>query len=217
MNYTALWTVLYGIFVAVLIGTKLDVVFANPVISLLLVGGVMLGSFLIRDPIRTSKGLLFGYGAFTSFALAAISSFLIHITGNVNIQILISALVTTFLIGGAVIFAARSVQISMDKAAAVSKFLLIVGIAAFIAAILNLFIFKLKIIGLIITAVFLVWSIAALFITISQMDNIEGLVGEDTEILDRLALWFSVDVFILLYNIFITILQLLLAFTSDND
>jgi FtsH-binding integral membrane protein len=217
MNYTALWTVLYGIFVTILIGTGLDRVFVNPVISLILIGGVMLGGFLIRDPISASKGLLYGYAVYTSFALAAISSFLIHFVAYKNVGILIAALVTTFLLGGAIVFAARTVQISMDKAQAITKFLLIVGIAAFIASILNVFIFKSGIFGIVITAVFLVWSVAALFITLSQIDNIEMMAGDNPELLDRLALWFSVDVFILLYNIFITILQLLLAFSSDND
>jgi len=217
MNYTALWTVLYGIFVTILIGTGLDVVFANPVVSLLLIGGVILGGLLIRNPFTTPKALLYGYGVYTSFALAAISSFLIHYVAYKNVNILIAALVTTFLLGGAIIYAARSVRISADKAQTITKFLLIVGIAAFIASILNVFIFKSGIFGIIITAVFLVWSIATLFITINQLDNIESLVGDNPEDLDRLAIWFSVDVFILLYNIFITILQLLLAFTSDNE
>jgi len=217
MNYTALWTVLYGIFVTILIGTGLDRVFANPIISLILIGGVMLGGFLIRDPLSASKGLLYGYGVYTSFALAAISSFLIHFVAYTNVNLLFAALVTTFLLGGAIIFAARSVRISVDKAQAITKFLLIVGIAAFIASVLNVFIFKSGIFGIVITAVFLVWSVAALFITINQIDNIEAMVGDNPEVLDRLALWFSVDVFILLYNIFITILQLLLSFTSDNE
>lgn len=217
MNYTALWTVLYGIFVTILIGTGLDRVFANPIISLLLIGGVMVGGFLIRDPLQASKGLLYGYGAYTSFALAAVSSLLIHYAAYTNFGILVAALVTTFLLGGAIVFAARTVQISMDKAQAITKFLLIVGIAAFIASILNVFIFKSGIFGIVITAVFLVWSVAALFITLNQIDNIEAIVGDNPEVLDRLAVWFSVDVFILLYNIFITILQLLLAFTSDNE
>jgi hypothetical protein len=217
MNYTALWTVLYGLFVAVLVGTGLDRVFANPVISLLLILGVTFGGLLIRDPLQASKGLLYGYGAFTSFALAAVSSLLIHYVAYYKMGVLIAALTTTFILGGATIFAARSVQIAADKAQAVTKFLIIVGFAAFIASILNVFIFKSGLFGIIITAVFLVWSVAALFITVNQLDAIEGLAGGNPEALDRLAVWFSVDVFVLLYNIFITILQLLLAFTSDND
>jgi uncharacterized membrane protein len=36
MNYTALWTVLYGLFVAFMVGTGLDRFFGNPVVSLIL-------------------------------------------------------------------------------------------------------------------------------------------------------------------------------------
>ncbi len=217
MNYTALWTVLYGIFVTVLIGTGLDTLFTNPIISLLFIGGVMLGGFLIRDPFQASKGLLYGYAAYTSFALAAVSSFLIHFAAYTNFGALLSALITTFLLGGAIVYASKTVKLSVDKAQTVTKFLLIVGIAAFVASILNVFIFKSGVFGIIITAVFLVWSVAALFITLSQMDNIEAMVGDNPEALDRLAVWLSVDVFILLYNIFITLLQLFLSFTSNEE
>ena len=216
MNYTALWTVLYGLFVALLIGTGLDRVFGNPVISVILALAVMGGSFLIRDPLQASKGLLYGYGVFTSFALAAISSLLIHYVAYYKSGILLSALVTTFLIGGATVFAARSVNISADKAQAAVKFLVIVGIAAFVASIINLFL-KSGILGLIIAIVFLVWSVAALFLTLNQLDAIEEMVGNDPEILDRIALWESVGVFILFYNIFISILEILLSLFGNEE
>ena len=216
MNYTALWTVLYGLFVALLIGTGLDRVFGNPVISVILVLAVMGGSFLIRDPLQASKGLLYGYGVFTSFALAAISSLLIHYVAYYKSGILLSALVTTFLIGGATVFAARSVNISADKAQAAVKFLIIVGIAAFVASIINLFL-KSGILGLIIAIVFLVWSVAALFLTLNQLDTIEEMVGNDPEILDRIALWESVGVFILFYDIFISLLEILLSLFGNEE
>ena len=216
MNYTALWTVLYGLFVALLIGTGLDRVFGNPVISVILALAVMGGSFLIRDPLQASKGLLYGYGVFTSFALAAISSLLIHYVAYYKSGILLSALVTTFLIGGATVFAARSVNISADKAQAAVKFLVIVGIAAFVASIINLFL-KSGILGLIIAIVFLVWSVAALFLTLNQLDAIEEMVGNDPEILDRIALWESVGVFILFYDIFISILEILLSLFGNEE
>jgi FtsH-binding integral membrane protein len=216
MNYTALWTVLYGLFVAFLIGTNLDRVFANPIISVVLALMVMGGSFLVRDPLNASKGLLYAYGAFTSFALAAISAFLIHFVAYYKMSILIGALVTTFLIGGATVFAARTVNISQDKAQAIVKFLIIVGIAAFIASIVNIFL-KSGIFGLIIAIVFLVWSVAALFITLNQLDQIEAMVGDNPEILDRIALWESVGVFILFYDIFISLLEILLSLFGNSE
>ncbi len=216
MNYTALWTVLYGLFAALLVGTGLDRVFANPVISIILALAVMGGSFLVRDPLQASKGLLFGYGAFTSFALAAISSYFIHLVAYYNTGILIGALITTFLIGGATVFAARTVNISQDKAQAAVKFLIIVGIAAFVASIVNIFL-KSGILGLIIAIVFLVWSVAALFITLNQLDQIEEMVGSDPEILDRLAIWESVSVFILFYDIFISLLEILLSLFGNEE
>ncbi len=217
MNYTALWTVLYGLFVAFLIGTGLDRLFGNPVISVILALMVMGGSFLIRDPLNASKGLLYAYGVFTSFALAAISSLLIHYVAYYKMSILLGALVTTFLIGGATVFAARTVNISEDKAQAVVKFLIIVGIAAFVASIINLFL-KSGILGLIIAVVFLVWAVAALFITLNQLDAIEQMVGDNPEVLDRIALWESVGVFILFYDIFISLLEILLSlFGSSED
>jgi len=216
MNYTALWTVLYGLFVAFLIGTGLDRVFGNPVISVILALMVMGGSFLIRDPLNASKGLLYAYGVFTSFALAAISSLLIHYVAYYKMSILLGALVTTFLIGGATVFAARTVNISEDKAQAVVKFLIIVGIAAFVASIVNLFL-KSGILGLIIAVVFLVWAVAALFITLNQLDAIEQMVGDNPEVLDRIALWESVGVFILFYDIFISLLEILLSLLGENE
>jgi FtsH-binding integral membrane protein len=216
MNYTALWTVLYGIFVALLIGTGLDRVFGNPIVSLVLVLMVMGASFFIRDPINASKAALAAYGAFTSFALAAVSSLLIHYVAYYKSSILIAALVTTFLISGATIFAARTVKISEDKSQAIVKFLIIVGIAAFIASIVNLFL-KSGIFGLIIAVIFLIWSVAALFITINQLDEIEALVGDNPEVLDKLALWESVSVFIMFYNIFISILEILLSLMGNNE
>jgi FtsH-binding integral membrane protein len=216
MNYTALWTVLYGLMVAFFIGTGLDRIFANPVISLILVFMVMGASFLIRDPLSASKGLLYAYGAFTSFALAAISSFFIHFVGHFHSGILLSALVTTFLIGGATVLAARSVNISQDKAQAAVKFLIIVGIAAFVASLINLFL-KSGILGLIIAVVFLLWSVGALFITLNQLDQIEALVGENPELLDRIALWESVGVFILFYNIFISLLEIFLSLFGSEE
>ncbi len=216
MNYTALWTVLYGIFVALLIGTGLDRVFGNPIVSLILVLMVMGASFLIRDPINASKAALAAYGVFTSFALAAVSSLLIHYVAYYKSSILIAALVTTFLISGATILAARTVKISEDKSQAIVKFLIIVGIAAFIASIVNLFL-KSGIFGLIIAIIFLIWSVAALFITINQLDQIEALVGDNPEILDKLALWESVGVFIMFYNIFISLLEILLSLMGSNE
>ena len=216
MNYTALWTVLYGLFVAFLIGTGLDRVFANPIISLILVFMVIGGSFLIRDPLQASKGLLIAYGVFTSFALAAISSFFIHFVAATHSGILIGALITTFLIGGATVLAARTVNISQDKAQAIVKFLIIVGIAAFIASIVNIFL-KSGVLGLIIAIVFLIWSVAALFITLNQLDQIEQLVGNDPELLDKIALWESVSVFILFYDIFISLLEILLSLFGSNE
>jgi FtsH-binding integral membrane protein len=216
MNYTALWTVLYGIFVALLIGTGLDRVFGNPIVSLILVFMVMGASFFIRDPINASKAALAAYGVFTSFALAAVSSLLIHYVAYYKSSILIAALVTTFLISGATILAARTVKISEDKSQAIVKFLIIVGIAAFIASIVNLFL-KSGIFGLIIAIIFLIWSVAALFITINQLDQIEALVGDNPEILDKLALWESVGVFIMFYNIFISLLEILLSLTGSNE
>ncbi|HID79284.1 MAG TPA: hypothetical protein EYH48_00945 [Aquifex aeolicus] len=216
MNYTALWTVLYGLFVAFFIGSGLDRVFANPIISLILVFMVIGGSFLIRDPLTASKGILYGYGAFTSFALAAISSFFIHLVGYYHSGILFGALVTTFLIGGATVIAARSVNISQDKAQAVVKFLIIIGIAAFVASLINLFL-KSGILGLIIAVVFLVWSVAALFITLNQLDEIETVLGNNPEAMDRIALWESVSVFILFYNIFISLLEILLSLFGNNE
>jgi|GEM_PF-2155444 len=216
MNYTALWTVLYGIFVALLIGTGLDRVFGNPIVSLVLVLMVMGASFLIRDPINASKAALAAYGVFTSFALAAVSSLLIHYVAYYKSSILIAALVTTFLISGATILAARTVKISEDKSQAIVKFLIIVGIAAFIASIVNLFL-KSGIFGLIIAVIFLLWSVAALFLTINQLDQIEALVGDNPEILDKLALWESVGVFIMFYNIFISILEILLSLMGSNE
>jgi len=216
MNYTALWTVLYGLFVAFLIGTGLDRLFGNPVISVILALMVMGGSFLIRDPLNASKGLLYAYGVFTSFALAAISSLLIHYVAYYKMSILLGALVTTFLIGGATVFAARTVNISEDKAQAVVKFLIIVGIAAFVASIINLFL-KSGILGLIIAVVFLVWAVAALFITLNQLDAIEQMVGDNPEVLDRIALWESVGVFILFYDIFISLLEILLSLLGENQ
>ncbi|MEO2153492.1 MAG: Bax inhibitor-1 family protein [Aquificota bacterium] len=216
MNYTALWTVLYGIFVALLIGTGLDRVFGNPIVSLVLVLMVMGASFFIRDPINASKAALAAYGVFTSFALAAVSSLLIHYVAYYKSSILIAALVTTFLISGATILAARTVKISEDKSQAIVKFLIIVGIAAFIASIVNLFL-KSGIFGLIIAVIFLLWSVAALFLTINQLDQIEALVGDNPEILDKLALWESVGVFIMFYNIFISILEILLSLMGSNE
>ncbi|NPA13566.1 MAG: hypothetical protein GXN97_00020 [Aquificae bacterium] len=216
MNYTALWTVLYGIFVALLIGTGLDRVFGNPIVSLILVFMVMGASFFIRDPINASKAALAAYGVFTSFALAAVSSLLIHYVAYYKSSILIAALVTTFLISGATILAARTVKISEDKSQAIVKFLIIVGIAAFIASIVNLFL-KSGIFGLIIAIIFLIWSVAALFITINQLDQIEALVGDNPEILDKLALWESVGVFIMFYNIFISLLEILLSLMGSNE
>ena len=216
MNYTALWTVLYGIFVALLIGTGLDRVFGNPIVSLILVLMVMGASFFIRDPINASKAALAAYGVFTSFALAAVSSLLIHYVAYYKSSILIAALVTTFLISGATILAARTVKISEDKSQAIVKFLIIVGIAAFIASIVNLFL-KSGIFGLIIAIIFLIWSVAALFITINQLDQIEALVGDNPEILDKLALWESVGVFIMFYNIFISLLEILLSLMGSNE
>jgi len=217
MNYTALWTVLYGLFVAFLIGTGLDRVFANPVISVVLVLAVMGASFLIRNPLQASKTLLYAYGAFTSFALAAVSSLLIHYVAYYHQGVLLSALVTTFLIGGATVLAARSVNISQDKAQAAVKFLLIVGIAAFVASLLNLIFFKSGLFGLIIAVVFLVWSVAALFLTLNQLDQIEAVVGNDPELLDKIAVWESVGVFILFYNIFISLLQILLSLAGNSE
>ncbi len=216
MNYTALWTVLYGLFVALLVGTGLDRVFANPVISIILALAVMGGGFLVRDPLQASKGLLIGYGVFTSFALAAISAFFIHLVAYYNSGILIGALVTTFLIGGATVYAARTVNISQDKAQAVVKFLIIVGLAAFVASIVNIFL-KSGILGLIIAIVFLVWSVAALFITLNQLDQIEQMVGDNPEVLDRIALWESVSVFILFYDIFISLLEILLSLLGNEE
>ena len=217
MNYTALWTVLYGLFVAFLIGTNLDRVFANPVISVVLALAVMGGSFLVRDPLNASKGLLIGYGAFTSFALAGISSFFIHLVALTHHGILLSALVTTFIIGGATVYAAKSVNISLDKSMAITKFLIIVGIAAFVASLLNIFFFKSSVVGLIIAAIFLIWSVAALFITINQLDQIEAMVGDNPEALDRIALWESVGVFILFYDIFISLLEILLSLFGNSE
>jgi len=217
MNYTALWTVLYGLFVAFLIGTNLDRVFANPVISVVLALAVMGGSFLVRDPLNASKGLLIGYGAFTSFALAGISSFFIHLVALIHHGILLSALVTTFIIGGATVYAAKSVNISLDKSMAITKFLIIVGIAAFVASLLNIFFFKSSVVGLIIAAIFLIWSVAALFITLNQLDQIEAMVGDNPEALDRIALWESVGVFILFYDIFISLLEILLSLFGNNE
>ena len=217
MNYTALWTVLYGLFVAFLIGTNLDRVFANPVISVVLALAVMGGSFLVRDPLNASKGLLIGYGAFTSFALAGISSFFIHLVALTHHGILLSALVTTFIIGGATVYAAKSVNISLDKSMAITKFLIIVGIAAFVASLLNIFFFKSSVVGLIIAAIFLIWSVAALFITINQLDQIEAMVGDNPEALDRIALWESVGVFILFYDIFISLLEILLSLLGNEE
>ena len=216
MNYTALWTVLYGLFVAVFIGTGLDRVFANPILSLVLVLLVVGGSFLIRNPLEASKGILYAYGAFTSFSLAAISSFFIHFVGYYHGNILIGALVTTFLVSGATIFASRTVNISQDKAQAVVKFLIIVGLAAFIASIVNLFL-KSSIVGLIIAIVFLIWSVAALFITINQLDQIEQMVGYNPEILDRIAIWESVSIFVYFYDIFISLLEILLALFGNEE
>ncbi|RTZ61070.1 MAG: hypothetical protein DSZ31_00880 [Gammaproteobacteria bacterium] len=216
MNYTALWTVLYGLLVAFFIGSGLDRVFANPIISLILVFMVMGGSFLIRDPLTASKGILYGYAAFTSFALAAISSFFIHLVGYYHSGILLGALVTTFLIGGATVFAARSVNISQDKAQAVVKFLIIVGVAAFIASLVNLFL-KSGILGLIIAIVFLVWSVAALFITLNQLEELEAFLGSNPEAMDRIALWESVGVFILFYDIFISLLEILLSLLGNSE
>jgi FtsH-binding integral membrane protein len=216
MNYTALWTVLYGLFVALLIGTGLDRVFANPVISLILAFMVIGGSFLVRDPVSASKGILYAYGAFTSFALAAISAFFIHWVAYYHASILLGALITTFLIGGATVLAARSVNISQDKAQAVVKFLVIVGLAAFIASIVNLFL-KSGMVGLIIAIVFLVWSVAALFITLNQLDQIEAIVGDNPEILDKIAVWESISVFILFYDIFISLLEILLSLLGNSE
>lgn len=216
MNYTALWTVLYGLFVAFLIGTGLDRLFANPIISVVLALAVMGGGFLLRNPLEASKGLLYAYGAFTSFALAAISAFFIHLVAYYKSGILMGALVTTFLIGGATVYAARSVNISQDKAQAIVKFLIIVGIAAFVASIVNLFL-KSGVFGLIISIVFLVWAVAALFITINQLDQIEQMVGNDPEVLDRIALWESVGVFIFFYDIFISLLHILLSLFGGNE
>ena len=216
MNYTALWTVLYGLFVAFLIGTGLDRFFANPIISVVLALAVMGGGFLLRNPLEASKGLLYAYGAFTSFALAAISAFFIHLVAYYKSGILMGALVTTFLIGGATVYAARSVNISQDKAQAIVKFLIIVGIAAFVASIVNLFL-KSGVFGLIISIVFLVWAVAALFITINQLDQIEQMVGNDPELLDRIALWESVGVFIFFYDIFISLLHILLSLFGGNE
>ncbi len=217
MNYTALWTVLYGIFVALLIGTGLDRLFANPVISIVLALAVMGAGFFIRDPLNTSKGLLYGYGAFTSFALAAISAFFIHFVAYYHQGILLSALATTFIIGAGTVLAARSVNISQDKAQAAVKFLIIVGIAAFVASLLNLIFFKSGVFGLIIAVIFLVWSVAALFLTLNQLDQIEAYVGDNPEILDRIAVWESVGVFILFYNIFISLLEILLSLFGNNE
>ena len=217
MNYTALWTVLYGIFVALLVGTGLDRVFANPVISVILALAVMGGSFLLRDPLNASKGLLYAYGAFTSFALAAISSFFIHYVAVTHQGILLSALATTFIIGAATVFAARSINIGIDKAQAITKFLIIVGLAAFVASLLNLIFFKSGVFGLIIAIIFLVWSVGALFITVNQLDQIEAMVGDNPEILDRIAVWESVGVFILFYDIFISLLQILLSLFGNEE
>jgi len=217
MNYTALWTVLYGLFVAFLIGTNLDRVFANPVISVVLALAVMGGSFLVRDPLNASKGLLIGYGAFTSFALAGISSFFIHLVALTHHGILLSALVTTFIIGGATVYAAKSVNILLDKSMAITKFLIIVGIAAFVASLLNILFFKSSVVGLIIAAIFLIWSVAALFITLNQLDQIEAMVGDNPEALDRIALWESVGVFILFYDIFISLLEILLSLFGNSE
>ena len=216
MNYTALWTVLYGLFVAVFIGTGLDKVFANPVLSIILVLLVMGGGFLIRNPLEAPKGLLYAYGAFTSFALAAISSFFIHLVGHYHGNILLGALVTTFLISGATFYAARTVNIAQDKAQAIVKFLIIVGLAAFVASIINLFL-KSSVVGLIIAIVFLVWAVAALFITINQLDQLEQMVGSDPEAIDRIAIWESVAVFVFLYDIFISLLEILLALFGNEE
>lgn len=216
MNYTALWTVLYGLFVAVFIGTGLDRVFANPVLSIIFVLLVVGGSFLIRNPLEASKGLLYAYGAFTSFALAAISSFFIHLVGYYHGNLLLGALVTTFLISGATIYAARSVNISQDKAQAIVKFLIIVGIAAFVASIVNLFL-KSSVVGLIIAVVFLVWAVVALFMTINQLDQLEHMVGSDPEAMDRIAIWESVAVFVFLYDIFISLLEILLSLFGSEE
>jgi hypothetical protein len=217
MNYTALWTVLYGIFIALLIGTGLDKVFGNPIVSMILVLMVIGGSFLIRNPLETSKTALYLYGGFTSFALAGISSLLIHYVAYYHSGILLSALVTTFLIAGATIFAGRQVRISQDKAQSIVKFLIIVGFATFIASILNVFFFKSGIFGLIISIVFLLWSVASLFMVINQLDQLEEMLGGDIEILDKIAVWESVSVFILFYDIFISILDILLALFGNSE
>jgi FtsH-binding integral membrane protein len=216
MNYTALWTVLYGLFVAFMVGTGLDRFFGNPVVSLILALMVVGGSFLLRNPLEASKGMLYAYGGFTSFALAAISSLFLHYVAYYHSGILISALATTFIMGAATVFAARSVNISQDKAMAITKFLIIVGIAAFVASIINLFL-KSGVFGLIIAIVFLVWSVAALFITVNQLDQIEAMVGDNPEVLDRIALWESVGVFILFYDIFISLLEILLSLFGNEE
>ena len=216
MNYTALWTVLYGLFVALFIGTGLDRVFANPVLSLVLILLVMGGSFLIRNPLEASKGLLYAYGGFTSFALAAISSFFIHLVGYYHGNLLIGALVTTFLVSGATFYAARTVNISQEKSQAIVKFLIIVGLAAFVASLINLFL-KSSVVGLIIAVVFLVWAVAALFITVNQLDQLEQMVGSDPEALDRIAIWESVAIFVFLYDIFISLLEILLSIFGNEE
>ena len=51
----------------------------------------------------------------------------------------------------------------------------------------------------------------------NQLDQIEALVGENPELLDRIALWESVGVFILFYNIFISLLEIFLSLFSSEE
>ena len=81
---------------------------------------------------------------------------------------------------------------------------------------MNIFL-KSGVLGLIIAIVFLIWSVAALFITLNQLDQIEQLVGNDPELLDKIALWESVSVFILFYDIFISLLEILLSLFGSNE
>lgn len=189
-----------------LVGVKMGFSFfaGSPVISFLLFMGIAFGFMWgIERTKHSSTGvaLLLGFTFFMGLMLSRILQFALHLSNGAELIAMAGA-------GTATIFVSLATVATVTKRdfSFMGKFLFVGMILLLVTALANAF-FQLPILSLVIAAVAVLLFSAYILFDISQVVN----GGETNYITATLSIYLDV------YNVFVSLLQLLMAFGGERD
>ena len=177
---------------------------ANPILAPLVMFGLMLGSLFVVSALRNSVWGVVAIFGFTFIAGLALTPILTHAAGFSNGGQLVA------LAGGmtAVIFFALATFATVTKKdfSFMGKFLFIGVILLLVAMLANLF-FQIPALSLTLSAIAVLLFSAFILYDVSRIVN----GGETNYVMATMSLFLNI------YNVFISLLNLLLAFTGNRE